>query len=314
MADKRATPEAPQQPAQETSPDAQGEPPRNKRVAPTIDLTATEVPDAAAAGEAADAPAAAPSKSSSGFSMGRIWALPPAPARCSSCWPCSGSGAAAFFRSPPIRLRSYAKMAALEKQVSELQSRPAANADAALAERVDKIEATLAKLSPADPATADKLAAADKAMKSLGLALTALSHRTDDAVRQRRRRAQGRRRRGQGRGRSADIDRNHRGRQRHRRAAAPTSRRCRSASPRWRRRPRARARPSSSNSGNDNAARLALSAQVLRSAVTVGAPYADELAAVKQLGGDASRACAARAICRQRHAGQEGAGARTCRR
>jgi hypothetical protein len=40
------------------------------------------------------------------------------------------------------------------------------------------------------------------------------------------------------------------------------------------------------NSGNDNAARLALSAEVLRSAVAVGAPYADELDEVKALGGD----------------------------
>ena len=42
----------------------------------------------------------------------------------------------------------------------------------------------------------------------------------------------------------------------------------------------------SKNSGNDTAARLALSAAVLRDAVLVGAPFADELAAVKSLGGD----------------------------
>ena len=42
----------------------------------------------------------------------------------------------------------------------------------------------------------------------------------------------------------------------------------------------------SRNTGNDNAARLALNAAVLRDAIVVGAPYADELAAVKLLGGD----------------------------
>jgi hypothetical protein len=39
------------------------------------------------------------------------------------------------------------------------------------------------------------------------------------------------------------------------------------------------------SSGNDHDARLALSAAVLRDAVFAGAPFADELAAVKQLGG-----------------------------
>ena len=52
----------------------------------------------------------------------------------------------------------------------------------ALSERVSKIEAAVAKLPAGDAGMAERLTAADNAMKSLGVALTALRSRTDDAA------------------------------------------------------------------------------------------------------------------------------------
>ncbi len=181
------------------------------------------------------------------------------------------------------------RIAALEQQVSELRgaqtAQPAANDDA-LAARVGKIEAALAKLPPNDTGVAAKLAAADNAMKSLGLALTALSHRTDDASAD----AAAARKAADAAVKAvgdlqasmqqaaasnantvprADIEALDR-----RVAALETQ-------------VKATHEALTKSSGNDNAARLALSAAVLRDAVAVGAPYADELAAVRALGGDA---------------------------
>jgi hypothetical protein len=293
MADKRAMPEAPQQPPQ----DAQDKPRRSKRAAPTIDLTATEVPpdpspsrmppeQPASAATTAEAEArAAPALNTSIVRLGVA----------------AGAGAAVamlllfglwFGGFIPANTGNgsdlRAEVAALEKQVSDLQNQkqtPNSDTISALAGRVDKIEATLAKLPPSDASVAAKLTAADNAMKSLGLALTALSHRTDDAA-----------------GNAADA----------RRAAdaaakavadLKTSMQAATASnspsvPRadiealekrvttLETQAKAAHEAISKNSGTDNAARLALSAEVLRSAVAVGAPYADELAAVKPLGGD----------------------------
>ena len=58
MADKRATPEAPQQAPQDA------EPARGKREAPTIDLTAAEVPPPGAPESAAAGPASKPARTS----------------------------------------------------------------------------------------------------------------------------------------------------------------------------------------------------------------------------------------------------------
>jgi polyhydroxyalkanoate synthesis regulator phasin len=283
MADKRATPETPQQPAQDSSRDAQGEPSRNKRAAPTIDLTAKEVPGEGAAAESPEAAAAIPHRSSLarlGIAVGAGAAL--VVLALFGLWR-GGIIPIGTANSPALA----AKVAELEKQVSELQSRPAVNADTALAERVDKIEAAVAKLSPADPAISDKLAAADKAMKSLGLALTALSHRTDDASANA---ADARKAADAAAKAVADLQTSIATNAASSAAGVPQAdiealkQRVAALETQAKSAHETLAR----NGGNDSAARLALSAQVLRSAVTVGAPYAAELAAVKQLGGDAT--------------------------
>jgi len=287
MADEPVKPEAPQASPQEPASSADKDT-RRQRAAPTIDLKATELndapkPDAASAEPAASATVKPGPLSSPAVRLGVA----------------AGSGAVAVVvvlavlwskGVLPVGVTSSsatdAKIAALEKQVTELQSRqPAPAGDDALAQRVGKIEDTLAKLPPSDPAVADKLAAADKAMKSLGLALTALNQRTDAAA-----------------GNAADA----------RRAAdaavkavadLQTSMASSAASgaagvPRadlealqqrlaaLETQARAAHDAIASNTGNDNAARLALSAAVLRDAVVIGAPYGDELAAVRALGGD----------------------------
>jgi len=287
MADEPVKPEAPQASPQEPASSADKDT-RRQRAAPTIDLKATELndapkPDAASAEPAASATVKPGPLSSPAVRLGVA----------------AGSGAVAVVvvlavlwskGVLPVGVTSSsatdAKIAALEKQVTELQSRqPAPAGDDALAQRVGKIEDTLAKLPPSDPAVADKLAAADKAMKSLGLALTALNQRTDTAA-----------------GNATDA----------RKAAdaavkavadLQTSIASSAASgaagvPRadldalqqrvaaLETQAKAAHDAIASNTSNDNVARLALSAAALREAVASGAPYGDELAAVRALGGD----------------------------
>lgn len=79
-----------------------------------------------------------------------------------------------------------AQIAALEKQIQDLQNRPApapaidSESIDALRQRLTAIETNLAKLPSGDTSVAERLAAADNAMKSLELALTALERRNDD--------------------------------------------------------------------------------------------------------------------------------------
>jgi hypothetical protein len=75
-----------------------------------------------------------------------------------------------------------AQVTALEAQLRDLKGRPAGDSKAvdALGQRVSKIEDAIARIPASDPAMAERLAAADNAMKSLGIALTALNRRSDD--------------------------------------------------------------------------------------------------------------------------------------
>ncbi len=77
-----------------------------------------------------------------------------------------------------------AQIAALQKQVDELQKPPGASVDNqavdALRQSVRKLETDIAKLPPGDATVAARLTAADNAMKSLGVALAALNKRSDD--------------------------------------------------------------------------------------------------------------------------------------
>ena len=292
MADDGA--DAPQQPPQ----DAQTEPQRGKRRAPTIDLTATEVPEQNAAAEAAAPDNEQPPSESS--ASGRPPGGPPNARMVRLGIAAAGGAGLVVLLLLGLWLSGlfpigYAndnalkqRVASLQKQVSELQSRPQVpneNAVQTLSQRVGKIEATLAKLPPADTSVADKLTAADNAMKALGLALTALSQRTSDAAGNA---ADARKAADAAMKAVSDL-----------RASMQTAAAANSASvPRadmealekrvaaLETQTKAAREAINTNSGNDNAARLAMSAAVLRDAVAVGAPYAAELAAVKALGGN----------------------------
>ena len=81
-----------------------------------------------------------------------------------------------------------ARVAALEMEMTALQNRAVPALDtkavAALTERVNTMQAAIAKLPAGDvaqdPALAERVTAADNAMKSLGVALAALNKRGDD--------------------------------------------------------------------------------------------------------------------------------------
>jgi hypothetical protein len=190
------------------------------------------------------------------------------------------------------------RIAGLETQLHALQNRPppapapapAAAPDTkaldALSARVGKIEQTLAKLPPSDPAMAAQLAAADSAMKSLGITLAALNRRVNDvdgkaaqalksadaaekAVTALQASAKEAAANAPAPVTHADLDKLEK-----RVAALEQS-------------AQAAREHIAANTGIDNAARLALSAAVLRDAVFRGAPYAVDLASVKSLGADA---------------------------
>lgn len=188
-----------------------------------------------------------------------------------------------------------ARVAALEMEMTALQNRPAPAPDAkvvaALTERVNAMQDVIAKLpagGPAqDPALAERVAAADNAMKSLGLALAALNKRSDDiagsatqareraetaekAVTELRGNVQDVSKTAASGASSTDIDALQK-----RIAALEQSAQA--------------ARDAIAKTGaSDAAARLALSAAALRDAAASGAPYAALLAQAKALGADAS--------------------------
>jgi len=195
MADKRTTPETPpgaEQAAQQAAPEG---PRRKKRVAPTIDLTATEMappsdPPSAPAQEPPPAAHEPPSGLAKDAAAGNRLGRPISAALLAGV----AGGAIvtlALFALwltglVPVRYAASAdtsaQVAALEAQVRDLKARPAGDNKAvdALGQRVSKIEEAIAKLPASDPAMAERLAAADNAMKSLGIALTALNRRSDD--------------------------------------------------------------------------------------------------------------------------------------
>ena len=178
MADKRTTPETPAGAQPDAPQDAPTGPRRKKRAAPTIDLTATEMPSPPH--EAAPSPRSDP---------------PPAPAQEPPAEARSGG---------PISLATLAAGVAGAATVALvlvalwlaglLPVRTVASTDTgaqvsvdtkaidALTLRVSKIEGTISKLPAGDAGVAERLAAADSAMKSLGIALTALNRRSDDTA------------------------------------------------------------------------------------------------------------------------------------
>jgi len=195
---------------------------RGKRAAPTIDLTATDVTPPAGETAPAPPPsepvaAASASEPPPTPPPSEPPQEPPSPPS-GDMPPPSGAAEprkAGFFTAPtlaagaagalltavllfamwltglvPIRYAgstaTRARVAALEMEVHDLKNRPVPAADTkaidALGQRVGKMEQALAKIPPGDATLNDRLTAAENAMKSLGVALTALSKRADDSA------------------------------------------------------------------------------------------------------------------------------------
>jgi hypothetical protein len=185
-----------------------------------------------------------------------------------------------------------AKIAALEKQIQDLQNRPAPTPDTkavdALRAKVNEIETAVAKLPPGDKAMAERLSAADNAMKSLGVALTALTRRSDDIAanaQQAQQRADA----------AAQAVKDLQDSVQHatREASAAVDPAALDALAK-----RIAALEQSAQSmrqditkavAGDRATRLALSAVSLQAAVASGAPFAAELAQAKSLGADEAK-------------------------
>ena len=204
MADKRKAPVAPEGAL------------RRKRAAPTIDLTATEVPPASESGEPTPAAAAEPlphEPSADQTAHEPPAEAPPrgsAPPDQTARVPDGGGGfsvatlAAGFIGAGlgmivvvalwfsgllPVgtgeSADTSAQFAALQKQIQDLQNRPATSVPDSqtidmLSQRVGKVENMLANLPKSSAEMAQRLNAAESAMKSLGLALAALNKRNDD--------------------------------------------------------------------------------------------------------------------------------------
>jgi len=302
MADKRTKPEVPDsapEAAAQTAPSAApASAHRKKRAAPTIDLTATEVrqaqPDPAPEPPPDTVQAAPPSPEppspgvytaaiAGGFAGAVI-----AAAVIAALWSV-GVLPAGFNSDEPD-----ADVVALQKQVQALQNRPApasapdSEALEVLRQNVRKLEgemATMAKLPAGEKGVAERLNAADNAMKSLGVALTALNRRTDDVAANT---AQARERADAAVKAVTDLQ-------------ASVQDAAKKSSPAilpaeldalqkriagLEQSAKAARDDIAKASSADRPARLALSAAVLRDAVASGAPFAAELAQAKSLGAD----------------------------
>jgi hypothetical protein len=261
MADE--TPKAPETP--ETARENAANKPRRRRPAPTIDLAATEIPPADTAGdtptqEFLSAAEGETSKSRrvsisthlvAGLAGGGVVALVLFAMWLSGLVPIRYAGTTAM----------RARVTGLELQVKDLAqdlaNKPAANNVAldGVSERIGKIEQSLAKTPTGDPASAERLAAVENAMKSLGITLTALTRRADEVAGNA----------AAGRDEIATL-------QRRIEALETTA--------------KSRQEQVAAISNADTAARLAVTALTLRDAVARGEPYATQIAVLRTLGAD----------------------------
>lgn len=180
---------------------------KRKREAPTIDLTAKDVTPPAATPEppaAQQATAEAPPPPPPEEPAPTVTDVSPEPATPASQnvpWAyviaagVAGGivvavvfGALWYGDALPVRSASSdngAQIASLQQQIQALQNRPVPAADTraidAVAQRVTRMEGALKDLPKADGNIVERLTAAENAMKSLGVALTALNQRSDDA-------------------------------------------------------------------------------------------------------------------------------------
>jgi hypothetical protein len=286
MADKRTTPQTPEG-AQQAAPQA---PRRKKRAAPTIDLTATEMPPPEAAPPPQPDPPPAPPQEP-----------PPGPAQAAPADPAGPRPggpfgmamlAAGVAGAAAVTLVLFALwLTGLLPVRSVASTDTAAQAPAvtktidALTQRVSKIEEAIKKLPASDPGVAERLTAADNAMKSLGIALAALNRRSDEIAANT---SQARERADAAAKAVTDL-------QASMQDAAKNSTTGISPAELDALQKRMAALEQSAKAARDDiakassadiAARLALSAAALRDAVASGAPFAAELAQAKSLGAD----------------------------
>ncbi|MBI2714201.1 MAG: hypothetical protein HYX37_07060 [Rhizobiales bacterium] len=290
---------------------------RGKRAAPTIDLTATEVKPAAAAGKPAAEPPPPPAPEPPPAASD----VPPAAGN-TTIGGNSASPPGGFFSGPtlaagvagaaivtlvlfalwltglvPIRYAgstaTRARVTALEMELHDLKNRPADAVDGksidALGQRIGKIEEALARLPAGEANVSERLAAADNAMKALGIALAALNKRSDDIAATT---AQARERAEAAEKAVTDLRASV---QELNKDAAKSAASGMSPVELEALQKRMAALEQSAKSARDDiakttatdmAVRLALSAAALRDAAASGAPFAAELAQAQALGGD----------------------------
>lgn len=204
-----------------TTPGAADSARRRKRAAPTIELTATEVPPVAAATpneppvsdpqpapapvqEPPSDPAPPPPPEREPPPVKEPPRRPDEPPRAAAGHGNAWSNVAAGFAGGVIVLLALvalwlagalpsgnvtstdngAQLAALQAQLRDLQNRPAPTPDTravdAIGQRVSRIEDAVKKLPAGDTGVSERIAAADNALRSLGVALAALNKRNDD--------------------------------------------------------------------------------------------------------------------------------------
>ena len=283
MADKPTTPDP-----------AEGARPR-KRQAPTIDLTATDVSDAAATEAAAAAeseakadPAHSPQTETPELkeeTRAEAAAEKPPGANVSQGTPvpwhvfAAGFAGAAFMTIVLVALWFAGLVPARDTAPNTAPNTVLAGVDAAsiaaLNERIGKIESSVAKFPASDATMAQRLAAADNSVKSVNAALAALNKRGDElaaiAAEARARADSAEKAVADLRSSLQDISRNA--------SAAPSAADVDVVQKRL-----AAMEQAIKSAPNDRAARLAVSAAALRDAVTNGGPFAAELDEVKSLG------------------------------
>jgi len=175
---------------------------RRKREAPTIDLTAKDVTPASPEPQpaAAEASSDMPPPEEPASAAAEATSEPPTPVSLPEWTRLMGAGvaggviAAAVFGalwyggalpSGSANNDAGAQIAALQQQIDALRNRPVSQADTrtldAVTQRVGRIENALKAVPGGDANVAERLTAAENAMKSLGVALTALNQRSDDA-------------------------------------------------------------------------------------------------------------------------------------
>ena len=256
---------------------------RRKRAAPTIDLKATEVPTISQAPEAETGEKPEQTSRASSAETQTESQREPHPAGTDAGSP---QGGAALWQMLAAGCAGAATMTGvllalwfggfLPVQNGEMD-RVESTATAAFNDRIARIQAAAARPQTLDPSVSERLSAADNAIKSLGIALTALTKRNDEtaggAAEARARADAAEKAVSQMRANIQDVTKDTAG------GLSPgevdvVQKRIAALEQ------VAKAPPT------DNAARLALSAAALRDAVLSGVPFVAELDEVKSLGAD----------------------------